>query len=280
MEHPRRSHPIESVTLTLTRHEGNLEECDVPATFTTFRGAEACLNHWSHTAPEAGYHKTSVRVSIQSGPMDGTPCTTETHEAAFTFDLTRAGVRDLRLWLEQQTGFLTANWRPSRITPEEHKAFLIALLQNPTTREQRILCEALFARLRFLATNPLPETEPGMNSRVVFGVFAWNDKDEYVYAEARMTYRRRSSAEREAGRLTQDPTIPQPVGGWVVRPVEELTGLVDGESTKEERWETGRVRTTLAAWRATPRDYKTMNPRQILRQSLDGGTALYPVELV
>lgn len=57
--------------------------------------------------------------------------------------------------------------------------------------------------------------------------------------------------------------------------------MVRGESSRRERWATGRVRMTRARWLTEPEDYKSRRGGpHVLRLDPQGATTLYPVDLV
>lgn len=144
--------PIASVRLILTRHEGPVQWVDRPRAFETFEDAQAQLALWSLDAPEGGgYDKCSVRLIIASGPADGTRGPVETYDATFRLDLTRAGVRDLRAWLEEAAGYYAGQYEPPEETAPQYAALRAAWIRSPDSLAYVIACGALWSRLRILA---------------------------------------------------------------------------------------------------------------------------------
>lgn len=143
--------PIVSVRVQLTRHEGPSHECDRPWTFPGFGAAERELERWSRTAPKDGTSdKCSVRLMIESGPIDGTPGPVELIEATFRLDLTRAGVPDLRAWLEARTAFYAGHACPQHMTPDQYAETMARYIRDPDLLAFKVSCETLWSRLRFI----------------------------------------------------------------------------------------------------------------------------------
>ncbi len=67
------------------------------------------------------------------------------------------------------------------------------------------------------------------------------------------------------------PTPPAASAAW---------SMVCGESSRRERWATGRVRMTRTRWLQEPEEYRAFNPARVLRLDESGATTLYPVDLV
>ena len=59
---------IQVKSITITRAEGLIEECDKPVTVSSFQEAQAVLTKWGHTAPKnGGYDKVDFSVVWQDG---------------------------------------------------------------------------------------------------------------------------------------------------------------------------------------------------------------------
>jgi hypothetical protein len=59
---------IKPKTITITRAEGLIEECDKPETATTWEEANAILRRWSDTAPKTGgYDKCDFVIVFDDG---------------------------------------------------------------------------------------------------------------------------------------------------------------------------------------------------------------------
>jgi hypothetical protein len=66
----------------------------------------------------------------------------------------------------------------------------------------------------------------------------------------------------------------------VTTPMGAAWVMVCGESSRRERWATGRVRMTRSRWLLEPDDYRAFHPARVLRLNESGATTLYPVDLV
>jgi hypothetical protein len=64
---------IQVKSITITRAEGLIEECDKPVTVSSFQEAQAVLTKWGHTAPKnGGYDKVDFSVVWQDDePYNG-----------------------------------------------------------------------------------------------------------------------------------------------------------------------------------------------------------------